>query len=54
LKGLDLKNDDRQNKEIPGVDPITILNNDYFNPLKKEIETTHEFSIDNSIQTINK
>jgi len=54
LKGLDLKTDDRQNKEISGVDPITILNNDYFNPLKKEIETIYEFSIDNPTQPINK
>lgn len=49
LKGLGLKNEDRQNEEILDLDPIIILNNGYFDPLKKEIKISHDFSIDNEV-----
>ncbi|ABU44280.1 serine/threonine-protein kinase [Paramecium bursaria Chlorella virus NY2B] len=49
LKDLDLKTEDRQPEEIHNLDPLVILNNEYFDSLKKEIKTSHDFSIDNEV-----
>ncbi|ABT15217.1 hypothetical protein NY2A_B818R [Paramecium bursaria Chlorella virus NY2A] len=49
LKSLGLKTEDRQTEEIQDLDPLIILNNGYFDPLKKEIKTSHEFSINNEV-----
>lgn len=34
LQGLGLRGEDRQNTEIPGLDPLTLLKHPYFDPLK--------------------
>lgn len=45
LKDIGLKDQDRQNDEIEGLDPSTLLAHPYFSPLKKKIAVENAYSI---------
>ena len=45
LKGIGLRDEDRQNEEIPSLKPLTLLANPYFAPLKKKISVSSAFEI---------
>jgi hypothetical protein len=45
LKDIGLKDQDRQNEEIPGLDPETLLAHPYFSPLKKKIAVENAYAV---------
>lgn len=45
LKDIGLKDEDRQDQEIKGLDPVTLLGHPYFSPLKKKLKVDNVYVV---------